>query len=931
MTGGDGETPGMGWMGLAWAGRLANFALDGAARRTACPPLRWNCAARPAAELAGMAAPYECIPMADEKDGKTGGGLSRLKIAKKAYVFDVRKKYAVTKNFTLKKKAETPAEEIKENLEAIFGKSRLGQKMEKKLAPLQQMPPAASSASAATKTAAVVAGLALLAFLIWLGLTIYSLSGSEEAAAMRSSIFAGNYTFTIAQSDLLSVMPESTPVRSPYFLVRYSSQNLSFLNFSVKLYLEKPPSQVFLLDHSREGSEESYPMFRKRLLEGLREQGLSANEIGLERLGNLPGGAVLVVPTGYPPLDLLDESGPFGYKKMLSRGVTIIYIGQEFDHAIDRTGASVPFRQSDLTFSRSRQDSTGGFNLFDARYLVAPSGSGTGFSQKGQYYGTVSALRYGSGTLLFLPQTLDGGWRSDGQLAASDLVRLIVEKPWLAPVSEINVTAKPSADDGGLLSMFAPTVSSDRTYAEFVANAADPEGILSRRVAVFPLIKRQKGEMYPRDPATVPYYLSGQKTRLSVELRENYTDPVKLYIKMYKDGGVLQEDELEFGLTNPTTDKSKDIQVNAEPGSYVVKVEDDTGKVYAACRLDVADLFVELKQPSWQKGTFVFLLSSQGKPVTPRTLAVTMDGRSEKKYSPSSYRYNADSTEIDYEYPGEIAAGQHEFMFLAGEYGKTLQSSYVKPTNLWDNPLVLILGALSLLVFAVGWIMRRPEKLRYGLDIPDFPPLSTIRIPLQRSVVLEIFNSVNEGYSWQWMPLRIEELKNGFRRLTHNGKPILIGDFNLERILSKLREEGLVAENLGYWGLKQWEAQSNHSLRYLTIYRILRNVFVNNAVKFSKLGAVPECDVKAIAGKEEVYLQIMEPPYEKAVHRALMTARRGTTIMVFATEEERDSFRASLTSTSKLAVALKMEMNGGHILLLPVKNAISAFLKGVVR
>ncbi len=221
--------------------------------------------------------------------------------------------------------------------------------------------------------------------------------------------------------------------------------------------------------------------------------------------------------------------------------------------------------------------------------------------------------------------------------------------------------------------------------------------------------------------------------------------------------------------------------------------------------------------------------------------------------------------------------------------------------------------------------------MRYGLDIPDFPPMSTTKIPVKRQAVLEVFENVNAGYSWQWMPLRIDELKAGFRRLTYNGKPILIGDFNLERILAKLQDERLVKEELGYFGLSSWENDSGHSTAYLTMYRIMRNVFVNNAVKFSRLGAMKDCDLKAIAGKEEIYLHIMEKPYEDAVHRALATSKLGTTIMVFKTEEERDDFRSSLTSTSKLAVALKMEVNNGNIFLFPVKNAISAYLKGVVK
>jgi hypothetical protein len=67
------------------------------------------------------------------------------------------------------------------------------------------------------------------------------------------------------------------------------------------------------------------------------------------------------------------------------------------------------------------------------------------------------------------------------------------------------------------------------------------------------------------------------------------------------------------------------------------------------------------------------------------------------------------------------------------------------------------------------------------------------------------------------------------------------------------------------------------------------------------------------------------------VHKALATSKKGTTIMIFATDDEVEEFRRSLTSTSKLAVGLKMELNAGSIHMMPVKNAISAYLKNTVR
>ena len=64
-------------------------------------------------------------------------------------------------------------------------------------------------------------------------------------------------------------------------------------------------------------------------------------------------------------------------------------------------------------------------------------------------------------------------------------------------------------------------------------------------------------------------------------------------------------------------------------------------------------------------------------------------------------------------------------------------------------------------------------------------------------------------------------------------------------------------------------------------------------------------------------------------HRALATVPKGHTIIVFKTLDEAEDFRRALNSPSKLAVALKMEVNNKNILLLPVKEAVNAYLKGI--
>jgi len=872
----------------------------------------------------------------------------KLKISKKAYVFDVRKKFAATRNFSVKKKAETPAEDILNNLNSFLkgrkplagGENADGTSSVSGTQRLQPSMPGQSPAGVAKPSGSfgivvkITIALFLLFFLgIFAVLIIYGGAQGGAPPSAESSGFAGTYSTSLDQNNILSVGQSETPSRVAYFLLGFESQNVSSANFSVELYSEKPLSQVFILEHARE-SADIYLQFHSGLAKQLSTLGISVNEIGLESLPSLPEGALLVVPTGYFPSEMLASDDSSNYKSLLSRGVDIVYIGMPFDSlALDKSGKIVRVENSGISFAKSRPASTEGFMLFDAQYTASPGKDSYGMSSQGMLYGSVSAVRLGKGTMLFIPQFLDGGWIGpDSQRhekAVADVSRLIYDERWLNPFASakasINSTSKRET-----ISLFTSNFSGNSAFVRLSTAAVDVNGISSRTFSIFKIEKTQKGEIYPYEVKTVPFYLSGGKTRLNLALNESDSTPVKLFVGMYKDGVELQHSEFEIPI-NPTIEKPVDFQVNAAPGNYVLMISDLSGKVYAATMLTVTDLDVGLTYADWANKKFNFTLSSGGKAINPQLLLVTLDKQGEQSYSSSSMTQSNDVNLLSYNpsYPGVVAPGKHNFTFSAGVWSKDLEAEYYVRKNLWDNPTVVILGVISLLVFGVGTLLRRPEVLRYGLDIPDFPPLNTIKIPLKRETVLEIFDNINAGYSWKWMPLRLDELKSGFRKLTYNGKPILIGDFNLERVLSKLREEGVLKDELDYWGKTAWEKESGHSTHYLMIYRVLRNVFVNNAVKFSKIDAMPECDVKAILGNEEIYFHIMEEPRERVVHRALATVPKGHTIIVFKTLDELEDFRRTLNSPSKIAVALKMEVNNKNILLFPVKEAVNAYLKGI--
>jgi|GEM_PF-895308 len=889
---------------------------------------------------------------AAQKGSEAGAGgpgaasVLQRRISKNAYVFDVHKKYSLARNFALKKKPETPMENIRENLQEVLAKKKPPEGGAKPSA-IPRKTGRQSPLSNVLLTAIAVILLFIIGGAAFVIMAMGAPLGEDDGEGVAPA-FMGKLSYSLQPPMMVSAEGErGTTARRGVFLINYAQENLSSLNFTIRLTPQKPITQVFLLNYPREGAD-SYPAFRQALFRLLPKNGIGISEIGIDELPLVPAGAAVIAPTGYLPSMLLGADGKFDLAWLLSRGVDIVYIGFEFDKiALDPRGGTVPAAGwRPVVFSRGAGSSNDGFRLFDPQYSASQAPASP-LSFAPPIYGSVSVAKLGEGSMLFLPQTLDGGWRGDGEAAAEDIARLVVEGRWRRYHAETTISA-PKLRSGTVTLLTGP-VNVESAYVELAASASDRNWAVRRTIVVDSVGKAQRGEMLPHKPVGLPTYVSGQKERFNIELREPRSDPVKLFVRFYQDGRVVSDEELELGLTNPTTDKPKDVTVNVPPGTYVVQVEDGAGKIYAATLFDVGP--PEISKPhvrdnlDWKSGRLTFRMQSPIAQPNPRSLTITMDGGNARSFTQSSFQRERDgSVNVTFDIAGGAPApGKHVFVFDFGPWSTEFESEYRLQKQMWDDPLVVGLGLLSVAVFAVGYFYRQKETPRYGLDIPDFPPLTTIKIPMKRETVLDIFDSVNAAFSWKWMPLRSDELKNGFRRLTYNGKPILIGDFNLERILSKLKDEGVVKECVGYFGLSRWEKESGRTVLYLAIYRVMRNIFVNNAVKFTKLGAVPDCDVKALVGKDEVYFHIMEDPFGKrrgqpgvaepdgVVHRALASAKKGTVIIVFATDEERDAFVDSLVSTSKLAVGLKMEMNNGKILLLPVKNAISGYLRGIAR
>ena len=209
----------------------------------------------------------------------------KLKISKKAYVFDVRKKYAATRNFVVKKKSETPADDIKENLSALFNRKKKLPGLEKGSGQSAQGDKKQSSTLKTTIT--ISAALFLLFILAIIVIVMQYGAGAGYMPPIAPTQFSGNYSFSVEQSRLLSVGQVDEISRAGYLLLDFSSRNITAATFMVSVFNEKPITQVFMLDHSRE-SADTYSAFRAGLASDLLKHGIMINDMGLESLSSLP-------------------------------------------------------------------------------------------------------------------------------------------------------------------------------------------------------------------------------------------------------------------------------------------------------------------------------------------------------------------------------------------------------------------------------------------------------------------------------------------------------------------------------------------------------------------------------------------------------------------------------------------------------------------
>jgi len=857
--------------------------------------------------------------------------IMKARIAKRSFIFDVRRFFNYNKTFKVQK-APTGLDAVKALAGTQF-KSLSPRRGPQPSIPKLSSPPGMGNS--------ILIAVILIALMIG-AVILYAFISFGKARPVPAQLGSQSFSFTLSAPLLLSYgLGEDSVFYVPASVAVNGSVNASFL---LRAFSSTIPTTIYLvLAPSQEAT--SLPAFEKALADELQRRGSSLRTISVDDMPFLTESepAIFILPTGFMPSQLLGANGSTDFVHLVRNGSVLIYSGYELTSAITPTGDVVPSERLNVSvggkYGLAFNKQAGQFKGLRATLPQYSVSSASRFAPLLTVFGSVYAYDLsplnGSGYLVIIPQTLDGGWPGNGAAAAEDFMKLIDSVAWQAPIVKgaleaENITSGPHA----LLTEPAPGLAGRELYLHALATYTLNWSNYSQTAALGKLVDDTQGSSMRHAPSALQTSLTGERLAITAT---NLSDMrVAMRIEAFKDGFFKGAQDIGDVISRTQYAYSVDL----EPGDYDLELK-GPGGVYARSYLRVPQLSFASTDKEWDLGRLHFKVLADGRPMSSlHGVKASLDNKYSFDVSTSNGEFVLDIKE-------PLAPGAHTVTFDLGSYALSYDLSYVRTLNWWERWEYQLAIAASILLFYIGAVLRRPDKIMFSLDVPDFPPSLKTTIPISRQRVLALFSDVNKEYKWRYMPLSLVEIKNGFRRTMVRGRPLIIGDYNTERLMEQLEKRGDVVRIYDMYALRSWENESGRSARYLYIFRKMRDALVNIAVPFTEIGRSQDYDSLITLGDEQIAVHVYDGKREvseivaKAVKGASGTSERSAAqrngdsararerrqLILFASDPALDEFSEALDSTSKLFVSAKMQLQAGRIALTTIAK-LAQFLKG---
>jgi len=700
-----------------------------------------------------------------------------------------------------------------------------------------------------------------------------TLSSSSPSYSLEQWIGHEKIINDLTYMETISYLGSSNDIKHTFALYGPS-------NYTIRTSKNGVPSVIYFLEVPNQryssGMLSGKDLFKELLKVKLKNNGYTLISIGIEDMQRLKNDDVVVAPTGYFPVEFANNLK-----------TTMIFIGSDIrgvDIDIEEKGAQSGIRSSKL-------------NIYNARYLIrSPT--------KKTYGDVIDMFEYDEGKIVTVPGEFENGrnWNSIDD-AVDDVVKIITESPWDEVYGNRYITegvlgfgSEFSGDeayfliknDEGKIISSGKGVSKNSLRVYTATKNIPPYGIHRSRDEIFikpekmflsnEEVGRYRGEVYTAPPVeSSPVKIASITTsEIVVEnRREPFFGPGN-YLLVISDGPVTAG---KIGTIHGFTVVEPIISINPNP-------ETNTHIITIACgdRCDVFDydsvvVYIDEKQ--------VGKFQNNEKTITLRDL----------KINPENHVLTL----------GFVRADGREY--------RVSKEFYVQSVGLdqyLNNPIYLVVGSILVIVVAAAIQLRRKDKIVYNLDIPDFPPLSRITVPLKKSTVISLFDKINKEYGWHYLPISSEEFQSALMRLSYRGRPISASINNIERILDLLCSEGYAKVYNEYYGLSRWEEELGISIKHLSILRKLRDLFINNVLRFEPFGTIKHSDTKIYISGNEYYV-ILFKNAKDTILNSIGPLSEENVIIIFESTYQKDEFLETLYSKDNEVLAFKLELNSHRI------------------
>jgi hypothetical protein len=572
------------------------------------------------------------------------------------------------------------------------------------------------------------------------------------------------------------------------------------------------------------------------------------------------------------------------------------------------------------------------YEMFKPLYRVQEIARGQSGLSLISAVGSASVTWGNGGYVYFIPTTLDGWWSTSGNASALYVANIVSNAAWgyyyasgNSDIQAVNGTVS-ITNISIFTNKLVQRVDAGRiTQANgrlFIKTDKINDSVKAGKMVQFQFQAAPNGRIDNLDSFSSSS-ITGKDLSLTYSLNESVLREEEVFLEVWNSSGTNVRTMPIGRISLQVSQAGFPFPATLPSGDYILKIVDPTGTSLAQSYLHLAPFTIEPQSLGWDLKLFIFNVFAEGETKTPylgeiKPVKISLDGADEKEVRLINGKLSYESTF----FPGP---GKHVFKFVIGDDVITKEINFVREPSFIEKYWYMILTII--VVFGIAFAIRRPEKAEFSVDVPDFPPLHAIAIPIKRETILAMFSSINKELRWEYTPLSLQDLKTGFRKMSYQGRPVIVGDYNLEHILDRLVEEGQLKHALDYYGLVSWEKESKMSIYRLAMQRALRDLFVIEGIPFIPFGQKTDCDTVVSFGGEKVMLHIYED--DSIINRAVQTASQGRSIIVFEDEQTMKDFTARIHSSSETNVIFKILLDdaNGNIFLSPINRLVDTLDK----